>query len=433
MRKVLFIAYLFPPMANSGTRRSLSFVNHLPDHGWQPTVLTQADPPARSCDPALLDEVRAGTRIERVALAGTILARGLARLLPSAALRARVAAALEWRFNSLLQTPDEVLAWYPQAVARGVALHREIGFDVIYASGWPWTAFLVARAIAKRTGVPYVLDYRDTWTPTGTAKWEAPSRMQARFGPWLQRLAARKAAALITVTEMLVPVIARDAARSSVHCITNGYEPADFPAAPAPPAAASAERHYCIAYTGIYRDDYGLHELYRALRKLKDEGSPALQRIRVRAAGFKPGPARALGIDDVVEELGYVPHAEATRMMHEADLLYLSVPTGFYASASLPGKLFEYMGSANPILAVVPQGSEVARVLADVGGALRVDPGDETAMLQVVRRLAAGEAAAMCAPRKRDRLQRYTRSATTASLAGVLEAACVSTQVELAL
>jgi glycosyltransferase involved in cell wall biosynthesis len=255
--------------------------------------------------------------------------------------------------------------------------------------------------------------------------------MQLRFGPWLQRLAASKAAALITVTDMLVPVIARDAARGGVHCITNGYEPADFP--PPPVAPPQADHRYCIAYTGIYRDDYGLHELYRALRKLKDEGSPALQRIRVRAAGFKPGPARAMGIDDVVEELGYVPHAEATRMMHEADLLYLSVPTGFYASASLPGKLFEYMGSANPILAVVPQGSEVARVLADVGGALRVDPGDGPGMVHVLRRLAAGEAAAMCAPRKRERLQRYTRAATTASLAGVLEAACVRTPVELAL
>lgn len=431
MRKVLFIAYLFPPTANSGTRRSLSFVNHLPDFGWQPVVLTLKDPPARTCDATLLAEVRAGIRIERVALAGVAIARGVARLAIPAKWRARVASALEWRIDGAVQVPDETASWYPAAVKRGVELHAEVGFDAIYASGWPWTSFLVARAIARRTGCPYVLDFRDTWTPRGTEKWERPTRARALVGPWLERFAARHAAALVTVTPSLVDAIRESTGTPEVHCITNGFEPTDFPSAQTPTDAVS-DGLIRIAYTGIWREDYGLHGLYRAIRQLREAGCPGLWRLRVCAAGFIPGPAREMGVDDMVEELGYVPHARATAMMNDADMLYLSVPTGFYANASLPGKMFEYMGSATPILAVVPTASEVARVLADVGGAVRVDPGDVDAIARVVASLVVGEASTLFSRRNGDRLQRYTRASTAASLAQVLDAARVGAPVELA-
>ncbi|MBE0585718.1 MAG: glycosyl transferase family 1, partial [Desulfofustis sp.] len=40
MKKVLVIAYYFPPLGGSGVQRVLKFVKYLPQFGWQPTVLT---------------------------------------------------------------------------------------------------------------------------------------------------------------------------------------------------------------------------------------------------------------------------------------------------------------------------------------------------------------------------------------------------------
>ena len=419
MHKVLFIAYLFPPIANSGTRRSLSFANHLPDHGWQPTVLTVQDPPERSCDPALLAEVRAGTVVERAPRFGAVVARFLDRCgMPSS-----IGDALSWRIDNLLQQPDEILSWYPAAVRKGVQLHEKHGFDVIYASGWPWTAFLVARGISRKTGCPYVLDFRDTWTPRGTEKWERPGRVRRVVGPMLERFAAKKAAALVTVTQSLVEAVGESAGRHAVHCITNGFEPADF-GAPAPSTVADQDQFVRIAYTGIWRDDYGLHDLYRAVALLQSRGQVGLQRLKIIAAGFKPGPAVAMGVGDFVEEKGYVPHEQATAMMSAADLLYLSVPLGYYANACLPGKLFEYMGSGSPILAVVPPESEVARVLNEVGGAVAVRPNDIDAIAAVLVGLLEGRMASVVSAKAPSRLQRYTRAATTAQLAAVFDAAC---------
>lgn len=421
MRRVLFIAYLFPPIANSGTRRSLSFVNHLPDQGWEPLVLTVADPAPRLCDPALLAEVRPGTRVERAPLGSTVAARRLARWLAPAGRREQLASGLDWRLAQWAQVPDEVAAWYPQAVRRGVELHRELGFDLVYASGWPWTSFLVARSIARRTGCPYVLDYRDLWRPTGTHLWEQQSRAQALFNPRLERWAARHASALVTVTPTLVQMIQGNADFERIHCITNGYEPADFAAPAEAGARPSSDDLVRVAYTGVWRPGYGLEDLYRAVQRLRQAGSPHLRRLRISAAGFKPGPAREFGVDDVVEELGPVPHERALELMRGADMLFLPVPEGFYATASLPGKLFEYLGSGRPILAAVPPASEVARVVEDVGGSLRIDPGDDTRLAQVLAELCEGRS--QFAPLRPERLERYTRAATTRMLAQVFDAA----------
>jgi glycosyltransferase involved in cell wall biosynthesis len=421
MRRVLFIAYLFPPVANSGTRRSLAFANHLPDLGWEPLVLTCDPEPRAPLDAELLGEVRPGTRIERVPLQSRLQARRWAGWLPGD-VGQRAVEALAWRLRARADVPDEAAGWLKPAVERAVALHDSLGFDAIYASGWPWTGFLIAREVSRRTGKPYVLDYRDQWTPSGDMAWEKVSPEQARQNPALEKLAAREAAALVTVTHALVDSIGSDCGRSDLHLITNGFEPADF-AGDASPVDDGLLR---IAYTGVWRPGYGLQDLYAAIALLKAQGRPELARLRVQAAGFTPGPAAEAGVTDWVSELGPVPHGQALTLMKQADLLYLPVPTGYYATASLPGKLFEYLGCGRPVLAVVPERSEVARVLNEVGGGVRVEPGDVTGLAETLLGWLRGEARVE-PPRG---IERYSRAATARRLSSVLDAVAEGRRLE---
>lgn len=421
MRRVLFIAYLFPPVANSGTRRSLAFVNHLPDCGWQPLVLGWEPEPGSSLEPEMLAELRAGTAVERVPLRSRLRARRWAGWLPGG-LRERAVEGLAWRLRARDTVPDEAAGWLAPAVERALELHASEGFDAIYASGWPWTAFLIAREVSRRTGKPYVLDYRDQWTPSGDMAWEHASPRQLRENPALERLAARDAAAVVTVTQALVHSVGRDCGRDDLHLITNGFEPADF-AGEAPLPGDGLLR---IAYTGVWRPGYGLQDLYAAIALLKSQGHPELARLRVQAAGFAPGPAAEAGVTEWVGELGPVPHGQAVALMKQADLLYLPVPSGYYATASLPGKLFEYLACARPILAVVPEASEVARVLGDTGGGVRIEPGDLAGLAQALLGCLRGQTS-VAPPQGIDR---YSRAATTRRLAAVLDAAADGRRLE---
>ena len=414
MRRVLFIAYLFPPIPNSGTRRSLTFANHLPDLGWEPLVLSwEADPHVR-LEPELSTEVRPGTRVERVPLLSRDRATRWMGWLPQR-WRERGVEALAWRLRERATVPDLAAGWLPLAVERAVQLHDEVGFDAIYASGWPWTAFLIAREVSRRTGKPYVIDYRDQWTPSGDMAWEHASPQQLRENPALERLAARDAAAIVTVTRTLVHSIGSDCGRDDLHLITNGFEPADF----ADEVSPIDDGLLRICYTGVWRTGYGLDDLYAAIALLKAQGRHELARLRVQAAGFEPGAAVQAGVGEWVSELGPVTHARAVELMKQSDLLYLPVPTGFYAKASLPGKLFEYLGCGRPILAVVPEGSEVSHVLNEVGGGVRVEPGDVAGLAETLLGWLRGEA--RVAPPKG--IERYSRAANAQRLASVLDAA----------
>lgn len=43
MKRVLIVAYYFPPSGGPGVQRVLKFVKYLPEFGWEPAVLTVAD------------------------------------------------------------------------------------------------------------------------------------------------------------------------------------------------------------------------------------------------------------------------------------------------------------------------------------------------------------------------------------------------------
>ena len=424
MKRVLFIAYLYPPVANSGTRRSLEFVNHLPDLGWEPIVLTIANPPTRDCEPDLLNEVRPGTRIERTPLVSESVSHSIAHVLKRFVDPNRLAPGIEWRIRRMWQVPDEGAMWRGSAIRRALRIFQETGFDAIYASGWPWTSFLVAAELGRMTKRPYVLDYRDLWKPSG-ADWERSTLLQRCLNPRLERKAARNAAAIVCTTEASARVLAHSLAVHDVVSISNGFDPDDFVGAPLrePRVRGAFVR---VAYTGVWRPGYGPNDLYDAIRYLKGRGSACLQSLRLTTAGFAPGQAREYGIEAFVEELGQVPHARAIDIIQRADALYLPVSKGLHETVSVPGKLFDYIGSNTPILASVPPGSEAAAVLASVGGAAFFEPGDVAGLACALERLCHGGGEALFSERVPHAAGQYERRNLTKKLAAVLNRVCVA-------
>jgi glycosyltransferase involved in cell wall biosynthesis len=241
--------------------------------------------------------------------------------------------------------------------------------------------------------------------------------LQRWFSPRLERRAAAKASAVVTVTPTLATALTQDNGRADIACITNGFEPRDFADLPPPPGDGLVR----ISYTGVWRPGYGPDLLYRAVQRLKQTGTPGLERLRVDTAGFAPGPAAEFGVQDIVHEHGRVPHGTALRLMTDSDLVFLPVSQGFYALAALPGKLFEYLGSGRPILAATLPNSEVARVIADVGGGRQIMPDDIDAAAAVLADLCAGRSLTGFSAQRADRLATYTRASTAQQMAGILD------------
>jgi glycosyltransferase involved in cell wall biosynthesis len=400
LRRVLFVAYYFPPRGGAGVQRSLKFVKYLRQFGWEPTVLTDAHQRRSGAyDETLLAEVPEDTRIVRVPSREEFFVKlsrfGLGRV-----------AGLSLR-------PDTQVTWVRPALKAALGLAAERPFDAVYTSIQPWSMGLVGMKLKARLGVPWVCDFRDPWSrslhlvwPT-KLHWEADRALETRY------LASADRTVVVTETmrnDMLAdnPGLAPE----RVEVAPNGFDEEDIDA----PARAD-DGKFTIVFSGKFQYDYasegtagraGLRRLgtycragveldthspiyfLRGLARFL-EGHPGRRaKTRVVFAGTigrgNMSLAAELGLSDIVLCPGYLPHAEAVSLVKSADALLLPMfstadPAERVAYAS--GKVFEYMAARKPILALTQAGD--AKDIAEKSGlGLVVPPRDVDAISRAI-------------------------------------------------
>ena len=104
-RRVLVLAYLFPPLGGAGVQRTLKFVRYLEPLGWDATVVSTKSRHYPARDPSLLEEIPASAQVMRTR--ALPLANWLS-LVPYRLGLKRVSAYLNW--------PDGGIGWLPFAL-----------------------------------------------------------------------------------------------------------------------------------------------------------------------------------------------------------------------------------------------------------------------------------------------------------------------------
>jgi hypothetical protein len=188
VKRVLFLAYLFPPIVNSGTQRPWKFAKYLAQHDWRPTVITAAHYEGHHLDAAMTADL-AGVRIVRVPMLNEKIGDAVAALGAGSRLGRRIGDAISWRMRNRRRTPDLYALWAPTVMREATRLFDSGGFDAIYATGFPWTSLLIGRDLSKATGCPLVADFRDLWAgdPLARYSYNLPGTHHWRAGSQCDR------------------------------------------------------------------------------------------------------------------------------------------------------------------------------------------------------------------------------------------------------
>jgi glycosyltransferase involved in cell wall biosynthesis len=418
VNRVLVLAYCFPPIVNSGTQRPLKFVKYLAEHGWEPIVVTATGGDGNPTDESLLSEVPPAVRVVRVPMLHESVASGITRLLGGGALGKKVGDAVGWRLGNYRRVPDMYAWWQPTAVRAARRIFDEGGFDAIYATGFPWTTLLVGREVSRITGKPLIADFRDPWTLCTWFKDERPSMAEELAA---ERSVVEQAHTVLTTTHGLTRLMSNaypsvDPAKFvTVH---NGFDPDDMTVPPAPRSDAL----FRIVYTGVWKEKYNIDRLYNTIDWLRRSAPDVLEGVEVVTAGYQPGEAGRRGLQRYIKETGLLPHHEAVALMRSADLLYLSYEDPDRQFQSVAGKLYEYLATGRPVMALADPRGDLGQIIARVGGGVVVpfeDPGNlYQALLDACRRRMVP-----VPPRRPEELAAFERRALTGKLAGVLNAA----------
>lgn len=431
-RGVLIISYYFPPSGGPGVQRVLKFVRYLPEFGYRPVVLTVPEDAAFPVlDPSLLAEVPAETRVYRSPIrefydwyrraSGRPARDAPVNLTTSAERplghRARWLNAL----RAAVFIPDGRAGWLPGGVREGLRACRDEKIELIFASGPPFTAHWIGRRLAEKTGLPLVLDFRDPWTraPFYPARPTWARRLDER----LERSCVLRARAVITVgQEIRRDLLERipGAREDAIHVIPNGFDPADF-------AGKRGDRPFLwtLAHTGTLPNRRFPMGLLHALRALLENDPDLSTRMQMRLAGHVPPDLEALfgapPLDRIIRLEGYKPHQESVQLLLDSHLLLLLIEEGPGARGILTGKLFEYLGSRTPILALAPEG-EAADLIRRTGAGRVVDGNDagavEAALREALRAHEDGRPA--FGTPDQAAIQEYSRPRLTERLAGIM-------------
>jgi glycosyltransferase involved in cell wall biosynthesis len=435
MRRVLFVAYYYPPLGGGGVQRAVKFVRYLPEFGYEPVVLTG---PGHAVDrwaprDATLDDEVDRVEIHRVPGPEPELSRGWRR-----------------RAERVLDLESPFARWWGDGIVRK-AVELAPTVDVILGELVPYvTGEPVAQAAAELE-LPWVADLQDPWAldemwlyPTGLHRYRDLRRMRHVLGA---------ADAIVMNTPEAAARVARrfpELVPRLAPAIPNGYDAADF--SDVRPARAS-EGTFRIVHSGyLYAEDGLRHRRTRRVRDLLG-GSPvrgvdflprshvylleAVDRVVARApelrtaievhlVGAASDTDRALAERSPVTRVhGYLPHRDSIELLLSADLLFLpmqAMPRGVRAGL-VPGKTYEYLATGRPILAAVPEG-DARDLLREAGNALVCDPTDVAAMGELI----AGEIARWRdgrppAYQDAEVVVRYERRRQTEALARVLDGA----------
>lgn len=362
-RRVLVLAYYFPPMGLSGVQRTLKFVKYLPDYGFSPTVLTCEPRGYFAYDSELLREVEdAGIEVVRARSWDPTIVFGSKRVvtLPDETHRRWLASA-----SQLFFVPDNKVGWIGPAARRARRLMEQASFDVIFSTAPPYSAHLLGRRISRRSRLPLVLDFRDDWL--GNPRHVYPTTVHRSLSKLFERRALSSSSRVVVINEeMRQNLTSRNAdllGPEDVVVIPQGFDPKDFP----PAQAAAKDDHggqskmFTLLYSGIFYDAQTPEYFLRALADLFIRRSDLRNSIRAVFVGLVPDETRELawelGLEEVLEFEGYLPHSQAVERLLRADVLWMTVGRREGAETISTGKLFEYFGSRKPILGLVPEGA----------------------------------------------------------------------------
>lgn len=376
LKHALFVAFHYPPEASSsGVLRTLKYTRYLESYGWRVTIIAPSEDAYEITDAKLTQQVPATARLIRTRFLNTkrhLSIRGI--------------------YPALFAIPDTWVGWLPWAVSAGRALFRSDPYDLIYSTSPHATAHLVALRLAAFSRKPWVTDFRDPWYEDPPE----PGAPTGRIYRWANRTLERK---VIRVCDRVVASTTqlRDLLRlrypgerkDKILAILNGYDEADFASLPAA-APVGIDRLVMLHAGSINLGFRDPRPLFAALRAAADRGDIDLGKICVRFIGggrFTESEKMRQSIKDLrlegcVEFLPRVPYDQSLLELSRASLLLL-LQSSPDTAGLVPAKLYEYLRTLRPVLALVCQGA-AAEVLATTRGGWAVAPEDARSLQDTI-------------------------------------------------
>jgi glycosyltransferase involved in cell wall biosynthesis len=378
--KILIISYLFPPVGGIGVQRALSLAKYLPRCGFKVHILKANSAGGPVHDPALVQQIPPTVMVHRAfspeipfAIRQKLWA-GLTRgRTPEARPAGRSWKSMITGAAKKLMCPEPEILWAPFALRKARQIIRRHQIEFVLVTVPPFSALVVGTALKQEfPSLVLVSDFRDEWLSFYLKDFEFQnSDYTRRRAEAIERETVERSDLVVAVNRSSRQEIRRrypEQPEEKFAVIPNGYDPEAFAGFLPRPSQSS---RMVVTHVGTVYKTASPHFYLDAL-----DGLPAevRDRIETRFVGRVSESERALmeNRGSRVIQLGFMSQAEALKYMEDTDYLLLTMTNDI----SVPGKLFEYMATRKPILAVTEPGSEVDQLVRETACGICAPPSD---------------------------------------------------------
>ena len=396
------VAYSFPPAGGSGVHRTVKFAKYLPEFGWEPVILTVKEYPREEMDYSLLDDLPESVEIYRTLSFEPY--RLFSRLINKS------------KFNNELQTgdlnqknstevslkqrtirftkdfvdslfiPDREIGWLPFALLKAIKILKTQSVDVIYTTSDPFTDHLIGYFLKKIFGKPWVADFRDRWT--GSFFYKKPFHFREKINKLIEKNIVYNADRVVVAGSPLRNYFHKQYPKINIDkviVINNGYDSADFASIVTP---VKQNEKLTITYIGRFSTEKNRNlNVFKSIRSLSEKVPEIKKQIKMVFIGLfslqDQEYINRLGLQEVVDILGYRSHKKSIEYMLLSDILLITVADREGMEGMYTTKMFEYLAAKKPILALIPE-CPAATLIRKLNAGIIVPPGDEPAIRQAI-------------------------------------------------
>jgi glycosyltransferase involved in cell wall biosynthesis len=387
--KVLIITYYWPPAGGPGVQRWLKFVKYLPDFGVQPIVYIPENPTYPIVDQKLVSEVCDKAiiikhRIFEPYQLASFLSKNKTQkmnsgIIPNQKKQSFLDKTFLWVRGNLF-IPDARVFWVKPSVSFLEKYILENDIDTIITSGPPHSLHLIGLELKQKLNLKWFADFRDPWTTIGYHKSLRLSSFAAKKHKALEHQVLN-AADTVIVTSKTTKTEFQAITNKPISVITNGYDTEQI-------EKQTLDVKFSLAHIGSFLSERNPKMLWEVLLELLEEIPSFKLNLEIKLIGAVSQEVletiSQFGLNEYLNNLGYVSHAEAIAHQRKSQVLLLIEINSEDTKSIIPGKLFEYMVSNRPIIAIGPEDSDFAEIITNTNTGVFFDYSEKMKLKRVI-------------------------------------------------
>ncbi|MBN9312609.1 MAG: glycosyl transferase family 1 [Chryseobacterium sp. 39-10] len=386
-KKVLIIAYYWPPAGGPGVQRWLKFTKYLPDFGWEPTVFIPENPSYPIVDETLEKDVSKDLHVIKTKIwepyqLAEIFGKDNKKFKAG---QFDVGENQSWKSKLSIWVrgnffiPDARVFWVKPSVDFLKKFLRENHYDALVTTGPPHSMHLIGLELKKEfPNLKWIADFRDPWTEISYYK-------HLKLTQWADKKHRALEQQVFSNADVTLATSYTDAENfkrkgANAICITNGYEQDSN----GENLKQDQSKKFVLSYIGVLEQLRNPEVLWQVLDELITEDKDFQKHFQLKFIGRIDNKILAK-IDNsplgrLVVNRGYVSHAESNLEMRMSDLLLITNFPDESSKGIIPGKIFEYLASGKHILSFGPEDSDVKRILEETDAGQHFSYNDAVAL-----------------------------------------------------